>query len=229
MNDSNYFIEYNGHQINVKTFRKNLITWGKVNFRPFPWRFTRDPYKILVAEIMLKRTQAKQVVPVYNNFIARYPEISSLRGLSKEKLHLTLGSLGLRWRVDLFFEMINILFKEYCGKIPCGYDELMSLPGVSYYTAGAVRCFAWNYPEALIDTNTMRIVCRVFGKKIVDSIRRNKEFMGLMKLLVDPEFPGAYNFALLDLADSICIKRDVPVCKSCPVLIECNAGQYPMN
>ena len=106
--------------------------------------------------------------------------------------------------------------------IPREYEKLIDLPGISYYSAGAVRCFAWDYPEAMIDTNTMRIVCRLFNKPIVDSLRRNKKFMELMSVLVDQRNPRLYNFAMLDLADKKCFRRKDPQCIDCPVAEICN-------
>ena len=216
-------VEYNGYQINVTDFRHTIVTWGKSNFRIFPWRLTRDPYKILIAEVMLKRTQARQVEPVYSGFLKQYPDLLSLKNISIHELQNVFGSLGLNYRVKLFHEMIAILYNEYNGIVPEGYEDLMSLPGVSYYSAGAIRCFAWNYPEALIDTNTMRIVCRIFDKPDMDSLRRNKKFMELMKLLADHESPRVYNYALLDLADKICKK--LPVCTRCPLIKICKSGK----
>jgi|LSQX01.1.fsa_nt_gb A/G-specific adenine glycosylase len=223
----NNIIAYNSYEINVNEYRKKLIAWGKKNFRTFPWRLTRDPYKILVAEVMLKRTQARQVEPVYSRFIDRYPSLISLKGISFNELQGILQPLGLKYRVSMFYDTINILLDKYNGVIPEKPEELMSLPGLSHYSAGAVRCFAWGYPEALIDTNTMRIICRAFNKKPYDSLRRNKEFMKLMKTLVDTKYPRQYNYALLDLADKICFKKKFPSCFNCPLINICKtAGEY---
>lgn len=111
------------------------------------------------------------------------------------------------------------------GTVPENFKDLINLPGVSYYSAGAVRCFAWNYPEAIIDTNTMRIVCRIFNKTVVDSLRRNKGFMDLMKLLVCRRDPRRYNYAMLDLAYRNCFNKKVPECISCPLVRVCNYNE----
>lgn len=214
-------VEYNSYKIKVTDFRTKVVSWGKNNFRSFPWRLTTNPYEILVAEVMLKRTQARQVLPVYSKFLEQYPLLLSLKNISILELQKALGPLGLHYRVKMFYEMVEVLFEKFGGTVPESQEDLLSLPGVSYYVAGAVRCFAWNYPVPLIDTNTMRIACRLFGKPAKDSLRRNKKFIDLFKILVDPESPVTYNYSLLDLADKICLKKKAPKCSSCPIMDIC--------
>ena len=217
-------VEADGHAIEATVFHKALIAWGREHFRPFPWRLTEDPYRILVAEVMLHRTQAPQVVPVYEQFIARYPDVPALARASREELHDALYSLGLRWRIDLIQAMAAQLMTHFEGQIPREKADLLSLPGVSEYIAGAVRCFAWNLPEPLMDTNTVRVVGRLFGLEIRDSSRRNRRFRELIAALVDPDRPRVYNYALLDLADQVCMKKRPPECSGCPVQKYCVYG-----
>jgi len=213
------------HTVDPVTFRKALIAWGQEHFRAFPWRLTEDPYRILMAEVMLHRTQAPQVVPVYEQFIKRYPDVPTLAQATREELHEALYSLGLRWRIDMVHEMAAELMKRSGGQVPESREDLLSLPGVSEYVAGAVRCFAWNLPEPLPDTNTVRVVGRLFGLEIKDSSRRNRCFRELITVLVDPNEPRAYNYALLDLANQVCMKRQPPECFRCPVLEHCVYGE----
>lgn len=218
------FVETDGHCINATAFRKALTSWGQEHFRSFPWRMTSDPYRILMAEIMLHRTQATQVVSVYKQFVIRYPDISSLAQAEKETLHQVLYSLGLRWRIDLIQAMAAELLNRFGGQVPCEKASLLSLPGVSDYIASAVRCFAWNLPEPLIDTNTVRIIGRLFGLETRDSSRRNQRFKQVISALVDPKEPRLFNYALLDLADQICMKKRPPLCQQCPVAVHCVHG-----
>jgi A/G-specific adenine glycosylase len=106
------------HAVDAIAFREVLIGWGRMNFRAFPWRFTDDPYCILMAEVMLHRTQARQVVHVYERFIEKYPDLYSLAKASEEELNTALYSLGLHWRVRLIYEMAAELVDRYRGKIP---------------------------------------------------------------------------------------------------------------
>lgn len=209
--------------LDVTPFRNALIEWGKEHFRPFPWRLTEDPYRILIAEVMLHRTQAVQVVPVYTRFIECYPDVLVLSGATAIDLNEILSSLGLRWRIDLLKEMTTILMTQFGGHVPREKKALLSLPGVSDYIASAVRCFAWNLPEALIDTNTVRIAGRVCGLEVKDSSRRNSRFRKVIQAMLDPVKPRVYNYALLDHANQICAKRK-PRCEKCSVFRYCKGG-----
>jgi len=218
-------VEADGHSVDVVAFRKTLIAWGREHFRSFPWRLTEDPYRILMAEVMLHRTQAPQVVPIYEHFVEQYPKVLVLAQVNKEDLHQVLYSLGLCWRIDLIHEMAVRLVDRFSGQVPREKADLLSLPGVSEYIAGAVRCFAWNLPEPLMDTNTVRVAGRLFGLEIKDSSRRNRRFRELITALVAPGEPRAYNYALLDLAEQVCMKKRPPECKQCPLVEWCHCGQ----
>ena len=217
----NEFVESNDHVVDALAYRKALIWWGQENFRAFPWRLTTNPYYILISEVMLHRTQATQVIPVYERFIKRYPGVVALSKAAREDLHDILYSLGLRWRIDLIFEMATELMEQFGGQIPESKEQLLSLSGVSDYIAGAVLCFAWNLPESLADTNTIRVIGRVFGLEVKDSSRRNRTFKRLLARLVPQDQPRAYNYALLDLADKVCMKKQAPLCEQCPLVQWC--------
>lgn len=217
-------LEANGHTIDASLVRKSLIGWGKENFRDYPWRLTRDPYQILMSEVMLHRTQARQVVPVYRRFIEDYPDVSLLAQATREELKRTLYSLGLQWRTDLIYEMAGEIMSRFKSQIPHSKEELLSLPGISEYIAGAVRCFAWNLPEPIPDTNTVRIAGRLFGLEMKDSSRRNPIFRHLVTKLVDPDEARAFNYAQLDLADKICTRKQAPDCECCPISQWCCYG-----
>lgn len=208
----------------IAWLRQALLAWGAEHFRPFPWRLTTNPYRILIAEILLHRTQVKQVVPVYQEFIGRYPDIHTLAQADRETLHATLYSLGLRWRVNLLHEMAQAIVQRHGGEIPRHREALLALPGVSQYVAGAVRCFAWNEPEVLMDTNTVRVIGRLLGWEVKDSSRRSKRFRQALEALLDPREPRAFNYALLDLAHLVCLKRQQPLCGECPLRPFCSSS-----
>lgn len=203
--------------MNIANFDRDLIIWGKANFRAFPWRLTTNPYNILIAEIMLHRTHAKQVCKLYQRFIDSYPDVQKLAMAREDEIELALYSLGLHWRVRLIRKLAEDIVNRFSGNVPTEKDQLISLPGVSEYIASAVRCFALNLPEAIIDTNTIRVVGRVRGLDIKDSSRRNPVFRKSIEELVDKCAPKDYNYALLDLASLICTKRTAPIHCSCPV------------
>jgi len=214
-------VEANNHKINAIAFRKRLASWGRKHFRSFSWRLTDEPYRILMAEVMLHRTQAQQVLPVYERFVARYPDVSTLARTKRKTLRNILYPLGLHWRIDLVHDMTKDLIVHFNGRVPQEKDALLSLPGVSDYIASAVCCFAWNQKQPLIDTNTVRVIGRLFGLETKDSSRRNRRFRDLITALVDPDEPRTYNYALLDLAERVCMKKRVPDCFKCPVRKYC--------
>ena len=182
---------------NLKTFRKDLLAWWNENKRNYPWRETRDPYAITIAEVLLHRTRADQVVPTYREFLKKYPSVSQLEKASIEELAALIYPLGLHWRVDLLYDMAHELHSRFEDQIPTEREDLESLPGISHYIATAIRCFAYGYPDALLDTNTVRICGRLLDIPVTDGSRRSERFRNLLETLVDTEHPRKFNFALL--------------------------------
>lgn len=211
------------HAVNVRAFRAALIGWGREHFRAFPWRLTRDPYRILIAELMLHRTQALQVVDVYGRFVERYPDLASLARAAPEEVYRLLRPLGLNWRIEAMIMMAFRLMTEFGGAVPEQKEALLMLPGVGDYVASAVRCFAWGHPEPLVDTNTVRVAGRLFGLPVRDSSRRDPRFRRLIGSLLDRGEPRVYNYALIDLAKEVCTggQHLVPSCGLCPVNTQC--------
>ena len=202
---------------------KKLLEWWGTNRRVFPWRGTLDPYRILVGEILLHRTKANQVVPVYNRFIEKFPTIVELANALFVEIRETVYSLGLLWRTEALHKMAQDIVTKFEGKIPVEREKLESLPGISHYTASALRCFAYGYPEVLLDTNTVRIVGRVFGTKVSDSSRRSRTFQRLYESILDKENPGGFNYAMLDLGALVCLPSE-PLCNNCPIIQMCIFG-----
>ena len=204
--------------------RQRLLSWWKHNQRSFPWRETRNPWHILLAEVLLHRTRADQVVPVYRIALERFPDPETLMKAPPGELEGVLYSLGLHWRVPLLREMARQIVQEYGGKIPKEREALKSLAGVSDYIAGAVRCFAFGLPDPILDTNTVRVLGRLWGMPVSDSSRRSRSFRCLMEAFVDCPDPRSSAFALLDLAALICRPTN-PKCGECPLINLCQFGR----
>jgi A/G-specific adenine glycosylase len=192
--------------------------------RDFPWRHTSEAYHVFVAEVLLHRTRADQVVPLYLRLINRYPDVPALADAVPHELHELLRGGGLRWRVDSLLSAAQTLSGNHGGLVPRSREELEALPGVGHYIATAVRCFAYGEPEAIVDTNTVRVVARVLAIKITDGLRRNKNFRASIEALLDAERPREFNYALLDLAALVCTPR-FPRCEECPILEFCSFGR----
>jgi len=201
-------------------FAKKLLKWWQNNKREFPWRKTHNSYKILISEILLHRTRANQVIPVYLEFLERFPTVAAISEASIEDVKKILYPLGLSWRAEFLHKMALEIMEKYEGKIPFKTKELEALPGVGQYIAAAVRCFCHGYPEVLLDTNTVRIIGRFFGIEKTDSSRRNRQFRELYEPLIDQKRPREFNYAMIDLGALIC-KPNNPICSICPLGKKC--------
>lgn len=195
-------------------FRSMLMTWSQEHKRSFPWRYSNDPYKILISEFMLHRTQALQVVPVFETFLQVYPTLSSLDESDLDEIRNLLYPLGLGWRIDC---MISALFfmRDTYGEIPLDYEKLISIRGIGQYIAGATLCFSTNRPYTLIDTNIVRVIGRVFDLDLSGEARRRKPIIQAITSIAPTDNTREYYYSLIDLANLICHNRN-PDCKNCP-------------
>jgi A/G-specific adenine glycosylase len=214
----------NGHVLACSAFQHDLRSWGVSHFRAFPWRTTTDPFHILIAEMMLRRTQARQVVAVYRAFVECFPDAHTLASAPERDVAEALYSLGLAWRVPAFQQLARVLVEQFAGLVPSNYQTLVALPGVGDYVASAICCFAFSQPMIISDINTVRVVGRLFGIPTHAESRRRKPIRDLLSALLDRTHPIIYNYALLDLAALVCL-TDVPDCASCPVRPHCRTGQ----
>jgi len=212
----------------LENFGAKIIKWWKKNKRQFPWREKWDPYRILIAEILLHRTRAEQVAPIYIEFMSRFPDIYALARAPKEEVKRLLRPLGLHWRTDLLHRMAADIVRHFGGRIPAKQEDLESLPGIGQYIASAVRCFGFGYPEVILDTNTVRIAGRVFGVRVTDGARRSKRFRKLLRSLMGETRGKEFNLAMLDLGALICRPRS-PKCNTCPVVELCKYGREGRN
>ncbi|MEM0133676.1 MAG: DNA glycosylase [Thermoplasmatales archaeon] len=207
----------------VNDIQEKLIGWWKHGGRDFPWRHSKDPYIILIAELMLHRTIASQVELIYRNFIYKYPRVEDLLTSQAGEVRSILKPLGLNWRIESIIELIKELKVVCHGKIPISKQKLISLPGVGDYVASAIRCFAYGFPEIVVDTNTSRVISRLMGIQETGEMRRNKEVRETYRELLDKEKPDKFNYALLDLGALIC-RPSGKKCNVCPIRKWCSTG-----
>lgn len=214
--------EYNNKlDFSVEAMRNDLIQWWKQHGRQFPWRETENPYNILIAEVLLHRTKANQVIPVYELLINKFPDIFTITKSNEDELLKILYPIGLHWRSKLLYTTLEQIIKKYSGTVPEDFNELVSLPGISHYIASALRCFAFGHPDVLLDTNTVRIAGRIIGLAINDGSRRSNTFRNVLELLIDKQKPREFNWALIDLAAVVCKARQ-PDHNSCPLKNYCH-------
>jgi len=216
-------IDVNNHAFSLDQFHESLRAWDAMCRRIYPWRTTDNPFHIMMAELMLRRTQARQVIKIYEDFIAKYPDANALTMAPAEDVARSLFSLGLAWRVPAFQQIARALVEQYEGMVPSSYDALIALPGIGDYVASAVCCFAFHQAIIIVDTNTVRVAGRLFGVPTHPESRRRKPVRALLQSLLDREDPKSYNYAMLDLAALICTPAN-PNCSACPLLSYCITG-----
>jgi len=204
----------------INAFRRRIINWFKKNGRVYPWRQTNDPFRILIAEMMLRRTKADQVKSVYERLFAEYPDVEAVAKAGNKKLERILYPLGLKWRTPAFGLAARWVREKYDCKVPNTREELKSLPGVGDYVAGAVLSVAYNRKEWIVDSNIVRLFRRYFGIKTSKEGRRDKHVIEIAKIYVSCKIPRKANLAILDFTALICTPRN-PKCERCPLKKEC--------
>jgi A/G-specific adenine glycosylase len=198
-------------------FRKKLMEWYRANARDLPWRHTRDPYAIWVSEIMLQQTQVATVIPYYLRFLKRFPTLRSLADTPLDEILPLWSGLGYYQRIRNFHAAVQTVMNRCGGSVPRSEDELLSLPGVGRYTAGAILSLAYNLPQPLVDGNVTRVLCRLSA--MADDPRKaaiSRILWDLSASLVQGDSPADFNQALMELGATICIPVR-PLCASCPV------------
>jgi A/G-specific adenine glycosylase len=198
--------------------RKKVITWFNKHGRDFPWRETTDPYSILIAEILLRRTTASAVSRVFPDFIDRFDSPERLTRTRESTIARALSSLGLQsLRAKQLKEAASIIVKDYNGEVPQSNDNLQSLPGVGDYIASAVRNFAFGESVPLVDGNIVHFLSRVF--EIRFSGPTDTKAWEFMK-----QFGGSHKaklyWGIIDLVATVCLRQN-PRCGSCPLTEVC--------
>jgi len=206
----------------VEIFQKDLLDWWRSSKRSFPWRETRDPYKVLVAESLLHRTKAEQVIPLYDLFLKHFPDVKSLAASTPSDIQQLFYSAGLHWRWRLLHLTAIEILTRFKGQIPSKFEDLISLPGVSHYIAAAVRCFSFDQPEAVLDTNTVRVASRLLNVAAKDSSRRSQLFRSILQVLLDRQRPREFNFSIIDFAAIVCRAKS-PRHHECPFRLYCRS------
>jgi len=207
----------------VEAFRNSLVEWFQSEGKSYPWRDTQDPWRILVSEVMLQQTQIKTVLKFYEKFLEQFPTPESLAHASEEEILSAWEGLGYYRRVRNLQKAALSITESNQGKFPRDFDQILALPGIGRYTAGAVYSFAFNSPAPIVDANVARVLARLFdyGER-VDSSAGQKQLWNWAELLLSREFPREYNSAIMELGQTYCTVTE-PHCQSCPVSEFCEA------
>jgi A/G-specific adenine glycosylase len=211
------------------SFRRRLLAWYARHARDLPWRRTRDPYRVLVSEVMLQQTQVSRVRQYYPRFLERFPDLETLAGARPKVVREAWDGLGYYARARNLHQLAKQVAKGRRGagaKLPSEPAELVKLPGIGPYTAGAVASFAYEKPVPAVDSNVARVIRRVFlgtnGKKNTYDGRLRR----LAAALVPKDGKRAWRFnqAIMELGALICVARK-PKCPECPVREGCKTGR----
>lgn len=193
-----------------------LLTWYSQHGRDLPWRRTRDPYAILVSEVMLQQTQVERVIPKYHDFLSRFPTLEALAAASRAEVIRAWSPLGYNLRAVRLHEIAQQAVRECGGRLPSDEASLLRLKGLGPYTAAALRCFAFDEPTAAVDTNVRRVLARVLLGEPDGRQLPPREVMGLAERALPRERAYDWNQALMDLGATICLARR-PACQRCPL------------
>lgn len=212
-----------------------LQQWYSRSHRDLPWRRTRDPYRVWVSEVMLQQTQVATVIPYFERFVSRFPDVAALAAAGEDEVIKLWEGLGYYARVRNLHRAAREVVDRFDGVVPGDPDAFRSLPGVGEYICAAVQSIAFGRPLAVVDGNVKRVLARLF---LVDSpVNRSsahREFRERAAGLLDPGDPSSYNQAMMELGALVC--RPVsPLCGECPVAAHCEAfrvgaqARYPVK
>ena len=200
-----------------------IISWYLQNKRNLPWRETKDPYQIWIAEIMLQQTRVSTAIDYFNRFLERFPTISNLAEAEEQEVLKLWQGLGYYSRARNLHATAKIIQAEYKGIFPKSYKEILKLKGIGPYTAAAIASFAFNLPHAAVDGNVYRVLSRIYGiDKAIDSTDGKKYFQNIASETMGNAQAEIYNQAIIEFGALQCVPR-TPKCDICPLLSNCFA------
>ncbi len=203
--------------------RKALLDWFAGNARDLPWRRTRDPYAIWISEIMLQQTRVPTVMPYYERFLNRFPTVKHLARARVDAVIKLWEGLGYYSRARNLHRAAQEIVARFGGHLPASREELLTLPGIGRYTAGAIASIAFGRLEPLVDGNVTRVLCRVFRiKGNPKEAAIQKRIWAIAEKLVPEGHAGAFNQGLMELGSEVCLPRH-PRCADCPANRWCEA------
>ncbi|MES2708149.1 MAG: A/G-specific adenine glycosylase [Verrucomicrobiota bacterium] len=216
----------------IQDFRRGLLTWFQAEGKDYPWRRTRDPYAILVSEMMLQQTQIATVLGrgYYTRWMEAFPDVATLAAAAEPEVLRVWEGLGYYSRARNLQKTARAVLADHGGEFPRGVEGLLTLPGIGRYTAGAVASFAWNLPAPLVDGNVARVLTRLMAcDGEIDRPAVQAQLWAWAAALLNPDEPRLHNSAIMELGQRLCTPR-APACLICPVRTVCaSAGPDAVN
>jgi A/G-specific adenine glycosylase len=207
--------------VTLRAFQARLLRWFREHGRDLPWRKTRDPYKILVSEVMLQQTQVDRVRGYYKRFLREYPTVRDLATAHPARVREAWEGLGYYARARNLHAAAREVTRRHDGHFPRRLADVMALPGVGRYTAGAVLSFAYGEPAPVLDTNVRRLLSRVFVRRRPASpAQLDRRLWALAENTIPERHAWAFNQAVMDFGATVCTARS-PKCGICPMRSIC--------
>lgn len=201
-----------------------LLKWYDANARTLPWRSNTEPYGVWVSEIMLQQTQVDTVIPYYLRFMRAFPDITSLAEADEEKLLKLWEGLGYYARVRNMQKTAQLIKKNFSGKFPDNYADILPLPGIGPYTAGAIASICFGERKPAVDGNVLRVVARLTAYEAEASSSETKHAFTQMLSEIYPHTRcGDFTQSLMELGAVVCIANGMPKCTQCPLMFMCGA------
>ncbi|MBI3578423.1 MAG: A/G-specific adenine glycosylase, partial [Ignavibacteriales bacterium] len=208
---------------NKSEITRAVLRWYRNNGRRLPWRGIRDPYRILVSEVMLQQTQVSRVLIKYPQFLKRFPSFKSLADAKASDAIKAWQGMGYNNRVIRLQQLARTIIKNNQGRLPNDINELQKLPGIGRYTAHAVACLVFHEQVPVVDTNIIRVLSRLFPKKLKLNRQQRIEIEAIWETaewLLPRNRAADWNQALMDLGAMVCTAAN-PKCSMCPVQSYC--------
>ncbi|HJD24675.1 MAG TPA: A/G-specific adenine glycosylase [Firmicutes bacterium] len=196
----------------------SLLEWYSRHRRAFPWREEPTPYRIWVSEIMLQQTRIEAALPYFDRFMQALPTVSALAQAEEGRLMKLWEGLGYYSRARNLQRAAKIVVADYGGQLPASYEELLSLPGIGEYTAGAIASMAYGLPVPAVDGNVLRVCARLLDDGgDVTRTPVKKRLRQAVCAMLPPDRPGDFNQAIMELGETVCLPNTVPLCGECPL------------
>ena len=203
---------------------ERLLLWYDRHERPLPWREAPTAYRVWVSEIMLQQTRIEAVLPYFERFMTALPDVRALAEADTDALMKLWEGLGYYSRARNLQKAARLVMEQWAGSLPASYDQLLTLPGIGEYTAGAVASIAFGIPVPAVDGNVMRVLARLFARsEDVMQPASKKLFWAIAREMVSPEHPGRFNQAIMELGETVCLPNTMPKCAECPLAGLCLA------
>jgi len=208
----------------IRDFRQTLLEWYRNHRRLLPWREGVTPYRVWISEIMLQQTRVETVIPYFERFMEEFPDVRTLARADLQQVLKVWEGLGYYSRARNLHRAAQLIVEHYGGEFPTDYQQILALPGIGRYTAGAICSIAFGQPYPVVDGNVIRVLARYLDITVIPEKKGKTLFWALAEILLDHNRPGEYNQALMELGATICTPRE-PNCAGCMLRSDCKAWQ----